>query len=319
MKSTWVTRQSSRLFWSLVHAMPLREFLILLSCGKDTPNFFVFDHNERSAFVFPPGTVPWPVEYILGHHHPKHVLQSKRRVSLPKLGRALYEWEHRLRWKLVLAQSPENPWFFLRGRSDTISPCDHVLPRSFEEFCTETRNEIYREILKTRGRTKRFKSHMSNVYGVIQLGLNLLKAGPYRAVRTDKDGGFALVAKQILLPEKLRLLSNRDRYFEVSRPLDFSESVVRGFIDTVLSNCPRHLEGEDRDNFLKCILHSTRGRADRAFSKLKCTLKTHKGPGKVSWRGTHSTVLQSVCECHFLHCVLFATCSFVLGSLTEKQ
>lgn len=290
MKQTWLTRQSTRFFWSLVRDMPLNEFIILLSCGKTIPNFYVFDHVERSACVFRPGGVPWPVEYILGHHHPKHVLQSKRRVSLQTLGQALFDWEHRLRWKFALANKRPNPWQFLRGRSDAITPCDFVLPRSFSDFCNDTRSAIYNEILKTRGRTKSCRSLFNNLFGVIRLGLQLLKIGPYQAIRTDKDGGFVLVAKEVLLPEKLRLLSNSDRYFEVSRPPDFSESVVRGFVNTVLSNCPHHLQGEDKTEFLSSILHSIRGRSGRAFSKLKCTLKTHKDPGSVSWRGIHSTV-----------------------------
>lgn len=115
MKQTWLQRSSTRLFWSLVSDMPLHEFRILLSCGQKNPNVYVNDHVERSALAFPPGGIPWPVEYLLCFHHPKHVLQSKRRVSLQTVGRLLCQWKNRLRWRLALASHPPNPWQFFEG------------------------------------------------------------------------------------------------------------------------------------------------------------------------------------------------------------
>ena len=77
MKETWLQRSSTRLFGSLVSDMPLHEFRILLSCGQKNPVVYVYDHVERSALVFPPGGIPWLLEYFPRCHHPRHVLQRK--------------------------------------------------------------------------------------------------------------------------------------------------------------------------------------------------------------------------------------------------
>jgi len=136
--------------------------------------------------------------------------------------------------------------------------------------------------LKTRGRTKHARRNFYNCFGVIKLGLRLLKDGPYQAIRVDKDGGFALVAKNQVLPEMLQILSNPQRYCEVSRPLDFCVSVVRGFVDVVCYNLPGHLGEEEKLFFLRSVLRSVKGRVKNVVSRLKCTIKTHKGTDKVS-------------------------------------
>ena len=141
-----------------------------------------------------------------------------------------------MKWRFALKSHPPNPWQFLRVRSDDVVPCEANFLDSFEDFCRETRSEVFSEILKTRGRTKHARNGFSNCFGVKKLGLILLKGGPYKAIRTDKDGGFALVAKNQVLPQMLRILSNSQRYCEVSRPPDFCDSVVRGFVDVVCCN-----------------------------------------------------------------------------------
>lgn len=154
----------------------------------------------------------------------------------------------------------------MRVRSDDVVPCDARFPDSFEDFCREIRSEVFSEILKTRGCTKYARRSFSNCFGIIKLGLRLLKDGPYQAIRTDKDGGFALVAKSQVLPEMLRILSNPQRYCEVSRPPDFCDSVVRGFVDVVCYHLPGHLGEEEKTLFLRSVLHSVKGRVKNAFS-----------------------------------------------------
>ena len=61
------------------------------------------------------------------------------------------------------------------------------------------------------------------------------------------------------------------------------------FVDIVLSNVPGHLEDDDKISFLRSILQPLRGRVQNVFSKLK-SVKIHKSPGHVEWRGIHSTV-----------------------------
>lgn len=89
--------------------------------------------------------------------------------------------------------------------------------------------------------------------------MQLLGRGPYRAVRTDKDGGFVLVPKHVFIPELLEILSNDHRYAEVSKTFDFGESVVHGVVDIVLSNVPGHLEDDEKTSFLRSILQPLRG------------------------------------------------------------
>ena len=61
----------------------------------------------------------------------------------------------------------------------------------------------------------------------------------------------------------LQILSNPQRYCEVSRPLDFCVSVVRGFVDIVCYNLPGHLGEEEKLFFPRSVLHSVQGKCKK--------------------------------------------------------
>ena len=288
VKETAISRQSSCMFWSLVRHMPLHEFRILLTCGKDVNKVYAFDHISRSVFV--PSDLPWPLEYLLGYHSPKHVLQNQKRVSLRTVGRALHDWEHRLRWKLVFSNHTPDVWQFLKRRSCNIAPCDIRLPSSVDNFCHDVRQTFYKEVLKARGKFRNHRYNFSNMYGVVRLALRLLDDGPFKAIRTDKDGGFALIQKSVVKHEILRILNNPSRYREIPWTPSFSEEIVRGFASEVRFHLPFFMDDDEKSSFWKNILQPLRGRASHAVSKLKFTIKTHKGPGKVEFRGIHASV-----------------------------
>ena len=297
--------------------MPLQEFTTLLKCGKDVEKVYVFDHISRSAYI--PKGVPWPIEYLLGFHSPKHVLLNKKRVSLRTAGQSLYDWEHRLRWRLASMNRAPDAWQFLKQRSSTVRPCDIRLPSSLDSFCHEIRQSFYKEVLKVRGKLRSDRSFSSNMYGVVRLALRLLDDGPFKAIRTDKDGGFALIHKSVVKPELLRILTNSSRYKEVPRTSTFSEDIVRGFESEVVFHLPSFMADEEKSSFLRSILQPVIGRASKALSKLKCTIKTHKGPGKVEFRGIRSSVCTPFVGAFRLIASLLRPALSTLEHLLKKQ
>ena len=74
-------RQMCNWFWRMVEGMPLREFFRVLACGQKIPDVMFFDHVGRQVKHFAPMILPWPVEYLLAHHNPKHVLGGSRMPS----------------------------------------------------------------------------------------------------------------------------------------------------------------------------------------------------------------------------------------------
>lgn len=88
--------------------MPLLEFCRLLQCGRFVPDIMFFNHVARTIEHFAPLSLPWPVEYLLAHHSPKHIFGGSRLPSLGTIGKSLVNWENKLRWRLALSEKPQN-------------------------------------------------------------------------------------------------------------------------------------------------------------------------------------------------------------------
>ena len=118
------SRKLCNWFWNLVEGMPLLEFCRLLQCGRAVPDIMFFNHVARSIEHFAPLSLPWPVEYLLAHHSPKHVFGGSRLPSLGTIGKSLANWENKLRWRLALSGEPQSKWSFLQSKNSDTRPCD---------------------------------------------------------------------------------------------------------------------------------------------------------------------------------------------------
>ena len=279
-------------FWNLVEGMPLLEFCRLLQCGRFVPDIMFFNHVARTIEHFAPLSLPWPVEYLLAHHSPKHIFGGSRLPSLGTIGKSLVNWENKLRWRLALSEKPQNKWSFLQSKNSDTGPCDISVSNAMNEFFFEAKNAVYKEVLRIRRKAANFRWKFNNFYGVIRLALQYLKIGRYMCLQTDKDGGFCLISKDALQHETARILANKRQYSEIEVGSDFGRALVVDFVD-VARECASlgPFSDTDRLQFLSSILQPARSsRSSNIISTLKYTVKSHKPPGEVEWRPLHSSV-----------------------------
>jgi hypothetical protein len=64
---------------------------------------YLYVPSEKDAYVPQAGLVPWPVEFIL-RHHAKHVYCSRALPPFEEVGKALYSWEQKVRWRFMFQQ-----------------------------------------------------------------------------------------------------------------------------------------------------------------------------------------------------------------------
>ena len=191
------------------------------------------------------------------------------------MGRALWNWDQRLRWRLTVANQPKDQWGFLKVRSPLVSPCEtsllalskFLVRKSARRFTAFRHAALGSWTIQSRSHWQRW----------------WLCFGPETCVYTGDVANFEQALTDTLKWIKLP---------------DFGESVVHGFVDIVLSNVPGHLEDNEKTSFLRSILQPLRGRVQNVFSKLKCTVKTHKRPGprRVAWHPQHCKY--SIHWCH---------------------
>jgi len=258
--------------------MPLLEFCRLLQCGRFVPDIMFFNHVARTIEHFAPLSLPWPVEYLLAHHSPKHIFGGSRLPSLGTIGKSLVNWENKLRWRLALSEKPQNKWSFLQSKNSDTGPCDISVSNAMNEFFFEAKNAVYKEVLRIRRKAANFRWKFNNFYGVIRLALQYLKIGRYMCLQTDKDGGFCLISKDALQHETARILENKRQYSEIEVGSDFGRALVVDFVD-VARECASlgPFSDTDRLQFLGSILQPARSsRSSNIISTLKYTVKSQE-------------------------------------------
>ena len=276
----------------MVDGMPLRDFFRLLSCGQNIPDIMFYDHVGRRIQHFAPMVLPWPVEYLLAHHSPKHVFGGSRLPSLGTIGAALHSWEHKLRWQLVLGEQSRSPWSFLHSKQPRTKPCEVPLPSCVEEFFHEAKQAFYCEVMRIRHRAGKLRMQFSNYFGIIHCAMDFLTHGPFLALKTDKDGGFCLVQKTALADETRSILQADSRYSEVFTESGFARALLLEFQDVVFSAASfAPISDDEKRSLIGSILQPARVcKASNIFACLKYTVKTHKPDGQVSFRALHSSV-----------------------------
>ena len=272
--------------------MPLLEFCRLLQSGRAVPDIMFFNHVARSIEHFAPLSLPWPVEYLLAHHSPKHVFGGSRLPSLGTIGKSLANWENKLRWRLALSGEPQSKWSFLQSKNSDTRPCDFSFSNAMDECFFEAKTAVYKEILRIRRKAEPFRWKFTNFYGVIRLALQYLKVGPYMCLQTDKDGGFCLISKDALQHETARILANKRQYSAIEAGSDFGRALVLEFVEAAREYAfAGPFSDTERTQFLGAILQPARSSSSsNIISTLKYTVKSHKPPGEVEWRPLHSSV-----------------------------
>ena len=240
--------------------------------------------------------VPWPITWILSFHF-KHIHVPSTKPRIQDITSRLYDWGRRILWRAHFEKAEEydklyNPelvgideqYAFLRSkiRSDKSGPPHEVLDGCIAgvknmvlDTCMEALNSYRPEL-------------WSNTCGLVQLGFKLLRSSGFKAIKTDKDGGFALTTTEEWMAARSQAVQTH-HYKKVAVTegfeLEFIDSykhVCRQLADTYPKN-HRHAvySALTRDSYMIGI----RG----FYSRLLFTVKTHKPEGEVVTRNVHGS------------------------------
>lgn len=276
------------LFRKYTNGMTAAELCILLSCGKGQPGVYFYYPEQLLATSLQSNQVPWPVEFVL-RLHPKHVFADKKLSAMSELGHSVQQWEHKLRWRLFHSQSclgpnHEDPAVWQRLRDKFAIPmCPHRFNDRWESSFQELKHGVFQQAFVMRSAAKRSGSRPSNFNRVACWGLNLLRSGPIGAVRTDKDGGYALVWKQALAKGILASLT-LPHYEE-----KFVHEQTFNDIATDYCGISRYIgeQTEDEESVNSFLSSLKRGCAS-FITKILTTVKTHRAEGEQSMRIVHA-------------------------------
>lgn len=265
--------------------MSEHELLALTECGLGQHGLYIYDFDTASAFVARAGEVAWPVEYLLAKHHRKHVFVPRKPPHLSEVGRALRNWEAKVRWRYYFWRYPsENPWRFFISKGRDTTWCSTPIPNFLQAYIDECKSKVFSSCRAARSRFFCCRHKLSNLNGVCRLGLDILSKGEWGACKTDKDGGFVLVRKHDIV--RLCLNNMGSEHYE---PAIFDDE-VNAFVGQQYLQAVRLVADAVGDKNLEGVLLSDyrRGRG-RAKSFLDITIKTHKDAGEVVPRPIHTS------------------------------
>ena len=277
-----------RMFLNYTMGMTAPELCVLLSCGKGQPGVYFYHPEQLLATALEPQQVPWPVEFVL-RLHPKHVFASQKLPAMSELGRSIQQWEHKMRWRLFhsqqgLGQNHQSTrgWQKLRDRFATPL-CPHRFCDQWEWFFHELKQGVFQQAFVMRNAAKLSDRRPSNFNRVARWGLQMLRSGPIGAVRTDKDGGYALVWKHALTQAILASLTlpHYEERFVHDQTFNDIASEYCGLAKYIG-------EQTDDDELVNSLLSSLKRGCKNFVTKVLTTVKTHKAEGEQSMRIVHA-------------------------------
>ena len=165
------------------------------------------------------GNLPWPVIYVLGRYHKKHLFFS---CSLPRVRRvadAMGEFENQLRWKWVY-RCDINAVPSVRVRANRRFRCCQLVDPSLQAFLGQMRRKVLSACEKGICQARCMPRSFCNALPVLRCALVTMKRLGITALLNDKDGGFCLIATEVMIQLKEQALSSA-QYVEIY-PADIS-------------------------------------------------------------------------------------------------
>jgi hypothetical protein len=265
--------------------------LLRLNSESFPPEVYIYDSAIRTAFTAPKDFLTWPVLYVLSHH-PKHIFKNKKQVSLSQISESLEQFDRKIRWNLYFQRCPnEDEWKHLSIKKPA-EPCTINFGTEFESTMAQFKLDFFKEVKRANSRFSGKRHLLANQNPVVTLGLKIIAGSQYAVVKSDKDGGFVLLAKTDLAFELQRLVNDRSRYQPVNGSLDTLALETADEFNRIVAEAVDSLglDFQKRRALMVKLLSPWRLRAQYLAARLKATVKTHKDPGNVSFRALHAQV-----------------------------
>ena len=227
-----------------------------------------------------PNTVEWPVEFVLSAMSPKHVFSSAKKANIRDVYESVASWRNKLLWRAYFGSAPSN-WSSLVARRHKTSRCTED-PCSIAPILDLVGNQVTDAVLRSRVLFRNAPTPP-----IVLLARLLLRAGPWSAWLTDKDGGFCLVPRSDVKSIQMNSLNDLTTY----RVCSLYDSIITSIANSFMSTCRLVANSVCDDDGGKGELSSVltndfRSGSASFLARLTHNVKTHKPC--VSFRGIHA-------------------------------
>lgn len=276
-------------FMQLMRHATARDWLWIERFSAVQKQVYIFLPDNREC-AHPVGDyrLPWPIVYLLGRYHRKHLFMSRAVPKLRSLGDAVTEFENKLRWKWSFRKSEvAKPSILVKSRTTpkfiggSMEPMEQVAKMHLEAVLRNLRAQVMEQGEQLVAKARASKRTWCNTPPLVSVALKLMKDLDITALPTDKDGGFCLISRSEL--GKLRKSSlESEQYEEVQ-----ADANMTNVANKYVSLCKKVGEYMEEENLAGQLTKSLFN--GKLCGVLKNTIKTHKAAGAVSLRPIHAT------------------------------
>lgn len=236
-----------------------------------------------------PASAPWPMIWLLARFHPMHRFCGSGFPSTNNVIDHVNLKINRIKWSSVLRQKQVAETSDLGHRisrmiSKKVAPatCGRLVDPALRSFPWILRTSIAKAINSARTRYKS-SSIFSNKSPLVRLGMRLLAASNFTAVRNDKDKFYTLV-------DNCHLSMIADKLLATGwyRPISANCAMVQSASKQYTSLCKRVEIMLDCPGMAARMTRSYTGLRS-IVSKIIFTVMAHKDEGDISIRSIHST------------------------------
>lgn len=257
-------------------------------CRPDSlaENIYLVGGTPIEAVVIDAADVPWPVLLLLGGHSKKHIFHGGGPIQTGPIMRDVKAFLTKMQWAshfrdVSREEEYERPLF----RRDPV-PYEGDVSPFLTSFGMELNARVYVGVQRINAELKGNLWKYSNQPVFVNWARNWLKQRNLAVAPSDKDGVMCLLGKNTL--SDLIEAQQRPEWYEPLSHL-IVDREIRWMRERGERLCTRMRDFGWKVWARECSrqLHNPHGRPASRFSH---TVKTHKGPGKISCRLLHASV-----------------------------
>ena len=258
------------------------DFVRILDRDALCSHIYVYNGMEHSATHPTSGTLPWPVELLLGGYSKRHIFATTPPVSIGILGAQLQQFSHKLVWRSVLRNS-EPSWLRQFSSKAPIAACSRTLEPEVRSFIYNFKNDIHTFIFKSCSTCN--PSHHSTWFRALSCAREWITSEHLCVVPSDKDGGWVLMQRDHFI-EVIRNALVVPRYMRLG-PSYIKPENITSFFRRHFRAVSRCYGDDSMFSFFNRQMHNVNPK--KLIAKVQITMKTHKPPGLVLPRLIHAS------------------------------
>ena len=293
MERSFATLQQAKMvakFRAIMQDASPSEWYFFLRPHMLTDCVYIVDPVSRSKRQATVREVGWPVLWLLGSHHKKHIFIPPRLPHFKHVISAVGDMIAKIRWRFMfesglMVSSGKSAVAPPRSSRMRTHPCDsEAIPFELNLWCKSFRQRIYEHCNNALRKAKASQqTWWSNQSGIVRLAFLALRHSPWTVNLSDKDGGFVLVDR-IKHRTAMQQALHNSKYISLSIHSNMTDIARRGFSMLMGTIFKRH-----KDKSL--VKELSRGSKIQSLHDLVAPVtanyKTHKDQGNISIRVLH--------------------------------